>query len=58
MDEIKMELESVFKMISGLTVSGDNVDIVAASRSKLRKVYAMLDELPKTEDKPEEAEEV
>lgn len=58
MDEIKMELESVFKMISGLTVSGDNVDIVAAARSKLRKVYAMIGELPTTEEKPEETEEV
>lgn len=42
MDELIGEVESVFRMISGLMVSGDNVDIVAASRSKLRKIHAEL----------------
>lgn len=57
MQEIKSELESVYKLISGLTVSGDNVDIVAAVRAKLRKVYADIDKIP-VELKKTETEEV
>lgn len=57
MQEIKSELESVYKLISGLTVSGDNVDIVAAVRAKLRKIYADIDKIP-VELKKTETEEV
>lgn len=57
MEELKNELESAYKMISSLTVSGDSVDIVAVVRSKLRNVYAMIDELPTVEEKPEETKE-
>lgn len=52
MDEIKAELDLVYKMISTIPVVGDHVDTVAAARSKLRKIYAditklELDETPK-----------
>ena len=42
MKELMKELDSVFKMISRIPVSGDNVDLMAASRERLRYVYASL----------------
>lgn len=44
MDEIMRELDTVYRMVSSLTVNGDNVDIVAAVRSKLRKIGSSLNE--------------
>lgn len=44
MDEIVRELDTVYRMVSSLTVNGDNVDIVAAVRSKLRKIGSALNE--------------
>lgn len=55
MDEIINELNSVYKMISSLVVSGDNVDLVAASRSKLRKIATSIQELARKDlEKPED----
>lgn len=45
MEEIMKELDSIYRMVSSLTVNGDNVDIVAATRSKLRKVAASINEM-------------
>lgn len=45
MKELMKELDSVFKMISKIPVSGDNVDLMAASRERLRYVYASLKRL-------------
>ena len=42
MEELMRELDSVFKMISRIPVAGDNVDLMAASRERLRYVYASL----------------
>ena len=61
MSEILENIDSVYKMISTVPVAGDNVDTIAAARSKLRKIYAGLTkiEIEMTTKKPEEpAEEV
>ena len=59
MHEIKDELDAVYKMISAIPVMGDNVDTIAAARSKLRKIYAELTklEIESTIKKPEEPTE-
>lgn len=59
MEEIMKELDSIYRMVSSLTVNGDNVDIVAATRSKLRKVAASINEMNKPAvEEPVQAEEV
>jgi hypothetical protein len=40
--EIIKELALAYRMLSGMCVSGDNVDILAAARSSLRKVCEAL----------------
>lgn len=47
MEEIKREIDTVFKLISSIPVTGAAVDSMAVARAKLRKVYA---ELNKTEE--------
>lgn len=42
MNELVHELEFAYKMLSGIPVSGDAVDMMAAARAKLRKVSATL----------------
>ena len=42
MEHLMNELDSAFKMISKIPVSGDNVDLMAAAREKLRHVYSAL----------------
>lgn len=60
MHESKEELDTIYKMISTIPVSGDNVDTMAAVRSKLRKIYADLTKIefdmamPKAEEPAEE----
>lgn len=54
MKEVLNELDSVFKMISRIPVTGDNVDLMAASREKLRRIYAMINKMD--ESKTDEVE--
>lgn len=42
MNDIILEIESVFKIISSVPVTGDSIDYIAAARSKLRNVHAKL----------------
>lgn len=42
MNDVMRELDSVFKMISQIPVSGDNVDLMYASRDRLRHIYAVI----------------
>lgn len=42
MHELMEEIDTVYKMISTVPVTGDNIDTMAAARSKLRKIYAGL----------------
>ena len=39
MDKIMSTLDSVYKTISSISVSGDAVDAMAFARAQLRKVY-------------------
>ena len=43
LDEIMKELDSVYKTVSSIPVTGDAVDAMAIVRAKLRKIYAELD---------------
>ena len=43
MDEIMKELDSVYKTVSSIPVTGDAVDAIAVVRAKLRKIYAELE---------------
>ena len=47
MDVLK-ELDGVFKLISTIPVSGEDVDAMAAARAKLRRVYAELSKFSET----------
>lgn len=51
MDEIMKELDTVYKTVSAIPVTGDAVDAMAVVRAKLRKIYA---ELEKTKEGVEE----
>lgn len=42
MNDIITEIESVFKIISSVPVTGDSIDYIAAARSKLRNVHTKL----------------
>ena len=42
MEKILNDLDECFKLISSVPVSGESVDMIAAARNKLRKVYAEL----------------
>ena len=42
MDDVLLELDSVFKIISSIPVTGDSVDNMSAARAKLRRIYAKL----------------
>lgn len=43
LDELMKELDSVYKTVSSIPVTGDAVDAMAVVRAKLRKIYAELD---------------
>ena len=45
MKEVLNELDSVFKMISRIPVTGDSVDLMALSREKLRRIYATINKM-------------
>jgi hypothetical protein len=42
MERILKDLDECFKLISSVPVSGESVDMIAAARNKLRKIYAEL----------------
>lgn len=43
MKELKEEINSAYKLLSTLQVSGDVVDVVAAVRAKLRRAYSLAE---------------
>ena len=43
MDDIKKELNDALQMLGMITLSGDAVDVMAAAKSKIRRVAATLD---------------
>ena len=44
MNDILKLLDSTFHLISSIPVSGENVDVMAAARNNLRKIYANVRE--------------
>ena len=42
MEEILKDLDATFRLISSVSVSGDAVDMIAAAKNHLRKVFAEL----------------
>lgn len=54
MNEVKKQIDEAFKLISCIPVSGENVEIMAAAKAKLRTVYAELSKRPA--DEQEDAE--
>ena len=51
--EILKELDAIFKMVSSIPVTNDFIDVSAAARNKLRKVYTMVKMNDKEEPKNE-----
>lgn len=49
MDDIKKELNDALAMLGMITLSGDAVDVMAAAKSKIRRVVAELDKEVKTD---------
>ena len=50
MTEVKKQLEEAFKLISCIPVSGENVEIMASAKAKLRSAYAELNKQEETEN--------
>jgi prefoldin subunit 5 len=54
MTELQQKLETVFKLVSSIPVTGDSVDVMAAAREQLRGVYKDVTALEQTaEDRRE-----
>lgn len=45
MDAIKKELDNVFGLVSSISVTGTDVEVMFAVRQGLRKAYSMLQAL-------------
>ena len=43
MDELKKHIDRAFRLLSGLSVSGDAVDVVAGIREELRAAYKLAE---------------
>lgn len=50
MNEVKKQLEEAFQILSAIPVSGENVEIMAAAKAKLRAAYAELNKQEDTEN--------
>ena len=55
MEEVLIKLESVFDMISKIPVTGDSVDLMAASREQLRRIYAEINNMVEKQTNNEES---
>jgi len=47
---MKERIEKLYRLISMLTVSGDNVDVIAAVRQELKSIYKELEANDETTD--------
>ena len=56
MNQIQEHINDAYRLLSGLTVSGDAVDLVAACKTALRLAFqaAAPEEEPKAEEEKEE----
>lgn len=48
-ETIKKDLNDALQMLGMITLSGDAVDVMAAAKSKIRRVVATLDKEVKTD---------
>lgn len=53
-NEIIREVESIYRMISTILVSGEAVDVMAAARAKLCKIKRELEKPVESSDAPKE----
>lgn len=58
MKDLMRDVDSAFRAISSIPVSGDAVDAVAVARAKLRGVYTKLEQMAAEAKKEEETSEV
>lgn len=58
MDEILKDLDTAFKAVSTISVSGDAVDAIALARAKLRNAYASLQKIKLENDAAQEDDSV
>ena len=56
MDQVRKHINDAYRLLSGLTVNGDAVDLVAACKTALRLAFqaAAPEEAPKAEEEKEE----
>ena len=47
MEELKKELDEAFRLLCGITVSGDCVELMAAAKEHLRRAYGLAKEAGK-----------
>ena len=45
MEELKKELDAIYKLVSGMYVCGEYVDTIATVREKLRHAFAKIEEM-------------
>lgn len=57
-DDLLSEVDSVFKMISSIPVSGDAIDVFAVARSKLRNIHAELEKRKVCAEREKDSTEV
>ena len=57
MEELIKELDSAYRMISSVPVTGDAIDLIAGARLKLRHVHSALKQMNE-EQKTEEQTDV
>ena len=48
MNQIQVEIENAYRILSSATVSGDLVDVVAAARMSLRRAYQLAKDKEKS----------
>lgn len=51
MTEIQKELDQAWRMLSGIPVSGDGVDLMAEARERLRQAYQLAEETEEVEER-------
>lgn len=42
MDDLQEKLNEVYTLLSGIPVSGDSVELMAAAKEHLRRIYSLL----------------
>lgn len=51
--DVKGQLETAYKILSTIAVRGDDVELMAAAKERLRMAYRAMTEAPQEEDAKE-----